>query len=104
MLPLINRAPRNPRARAELTEAWAALLRGAAGEHQIPNPIFLLSRRRLDEVLRDGARFPDSWLASTASAVQALLERSAPGPTTASDEPVPVAPGSLGSWSDDHER
>src|SRR5205085_8227430 len=50
ILPVINRAPRNPRARAELTAAFAQLVRPlVAGRTAVAGPIFLAERRRLDD-------------------------------------------------------
>jgi hypothetical protein len=99
LLPVINRSPKGPRARAELTASFATLL-GADGE-RVPSPLHLAERRHLDEVHHDGVRFPDGWLAAVVSSVQAVLDR----------EPIdegsgelatlePVRPGSLGTWAD----
>ena len=54
-------------------------LRGAArppdgDEPGVPGPLFLGERRHLDDVLRDGARLPDAWLAPLAGTVQSLLD------------------------------
>jgi hypothetical protein len=101
VLPVVNRAPKGPRARAELTTAFGSLLDEGSG---VPTPVHVSERRRVDDVLRDGARFPDGWFASAVSAVQAVLDRvEAPRPAAAADEALePVRPGSLGSWSDEH--
>ncbi len=103
LLPVINRAPKGPRARAELTRALGELLDGGGLDHGVPSPIYLPERRRLDEVLRDGARLPDGWSASITTAVQALLEHGRDDPAAErqeADELVPVEPGSLGRWTD----
>jgi hypothetical protein len=104
--PVINRAPRNPRARAELTSAFAQLSRPlVSGRTALAGPIFLAERRRLDELVGDGARLPDALTAPLAGAVGALLDRASSDPTFKAaapmPEPVPVAPGSLGAWADD---
>jgi hypothetical protein len=108
ILPVINRAPRNPRARAELTAAFAQLVRPlVSGRTALAGPIFLAERRRLDDVVGDGARLPDALTAPLAGAVGALLDRAALDTTAEVSvsmrppEPVPVAPGSLGAWADD---
>lgn len=102
LLPVFNRAPKNPRARAELTSAFGELLGDEAGRHRVPSPLHLPERRGLDEVLRDGVPFPESWFVSLATTVQALLDR-ADGdlepPSPPDGELLPVAPGSLGSWT-----
>jgi hypothetical protein len=101
ILPVMNRSPRSPRARAELTRAFGELLSAAPGGEGVPSPIHVGERRHLDELLRDVARLPDAWLAPVCGPVVALLERleATDGPAPI-DEPVRVAPGSLGSWTD----
>lgn len=106
ILPVINRAPRNPRARAEVTSAFAQLVRPLVpGRTALAGPIFLAERRRLDDVVGDGARLPEALTAPLAGAVGALLDRptvDAPAEASAPmPEHVPVAPGSLGAWADD---
>ena len=108
ILPVINRAPRNPRARAELTSAFAQLVRPlVSGRTALAGPIYLAERRRLDDVVGDGARLPEALAAPLAGAVDALLDRAAAdSPSDVSlraptPEPVPVTPGSLGAWTDD---
>ena len=99
LLPVINRSPKGPRARAELTSAFGTLL---ADEAAVPSPLHLTERRHLDEVHRDGVRFPDSWLSPVVSSVQAILDQE---PASVADEAAPalepVRPGSLGTWTDD---
>lgn len=106
LLPVVNRAPKSPRARAELARAFGDLL-GAVddrGRAPVASPIFLTERRHLDTLLRDRARLPESWVRPLAGAVLALLDER---PTRAgapldlrTSEPLPVAPGSLGSWTE----
>jgi MinD-like ATPase involved in chromosome partitioning or flagellar assembly len=101
ILPVVNRSPRSPRARAELTRAFGELLSAGPGAEGVPSPVHVSERRHLDEVLRDGVRLPDAWLAPVCGPVLALLERfeAADAPGTI-DQPVRVAPGSLGAWTD----
>ena len=103
VLPVINRAPKGPRARAELTTAFAALLGEADGAVGVPGPLYLGERRQLEDALRDGARLPESWSAPLVGSVRSLLDRAQdtsdlPGPV---DELQPVTPGSLGAWTED---
>lgn len=100
IVPVVNLAPRGPRARAEITRTFGALL-GPAGE-QVPSPAYVGERRRLDELLRDGARLPDQLCAALARPVSGLLER-AERPRPVATEPVAVVPGSLGSWTEEAE-
>jgi hypothetical protein len=104
---VVNRAPRNPRARAEITRALADLTGGLRYATAIPSPVFLPERRRFDDLVRDGARLPASMCEPVTSAVATRLDRF-PGtePGTGHEdegEPVAVVPGSLGAWSDDDE-
>jgi Mrp family chromosome partitioning ATPase len=103
LVPVLNRAPKSPRARAELTAAFGELLDGSGRGHGVPSPIYLAERRRLEEVLRDRARLPDAWLAPLAGTVHALLDADHPAdvPPTDDDALLPVQPGTLGSWTDD---
>ncbi len=101
ILPVLNRAPRGPRARAELARTFGRLLEAGVGESGVPAPVHLNDRRHLDELVQDGARLPSSWLAPVCGPVLALLDGHAPardaGP---GHEPVAVVPGSLGRWTD----
>lgn len=103
VLPVINRSPRGPRARAELTAAFGALVSPALGS-TVPSPVHVGERRRLDDVLRDGTRLPDALVHRLASTVQALLDATVDGephPSAPGDDLRPVRPGSLGRWTDD---
>jgi Mrp family chromosome partitioning ATPase len=103
LLPVVNRAPKGPRARAELTAAFGELLDGTGTGHGVPSPVHLPERRHLEEALRDRARLPDAWLSPIAGTVQALLDdnRAPEHPATTDAELSPVRPGSLGTWTDD---
>jgi energy-coupling factor transporter ATP-binding protein EcfA2 len=97
VLPLINRAPKGPRARAELTSTFGALLAGDGDD--VPSPLPVPERRHLDQVHRDGARFPESWLAPVVTSVQSLLDRvGSPEVDEVPTDLEPVRPGALGSW------
>ena len=103
LLPVLNRSPRGPRARSEITAAFGELLSGAGADHGVPSPVHLAERRRLDDVLRDRARLPDAWLTPVASTVQALLDAGDHAGSAAArpeDELQPVRPGTLGHWTD----
>lgn len=102
LLPVVNRSPRSPRTRAELTRAFGRLLVAGVGEQGVPAPIHLSERRHLGDLMRDGARLPDGWIAPVCSPVLALLDRtiSAPDQPVGDLEPVSVSPGSLGRWTE----
>jgi hypothetical protein len=96
IVPVINRAPRSARVRAELTRAMAQLLPAWAGAG-MPSPVFL-PERRVDEALRDGIRLPDPLvtpLVGACRAVRVRAEDDARRPQGASL----VTPGTLGSWT-----
>ncbi|HUP87217.1 MAG TPA: hypothetical protein VM143_16300 [Acidimicrobiales bacterium] len=100
VVPVVNRAPKAGRARAEITSAVGSLLRGRPASGAMPSPIFL-PERRVDEALRDGVRLPTSLTAPLAGAFVAVVRSSATSNRTPTrDEPQLVAPGSLGRWSD----
>jgi hypothetical protein len=98
IVPVVNRAPRNPRARAELARALASLLADAPGGGMaLAGPIHI-PERKLDDQLRDGSPLPSSVVDPLAHAVRVVSERQADSPP-AHTSPTPVAPGSLGSWT-----
>jgi hypothetical protein len=93
--------------RAEAGTAFARLLTAAdPGVTLASSPVYLPERRRVTELLRDGAAPPTPLVRPLAGAVRGLLEvaQRRTGGTGAVAEPVPVAPGSLGSWYDDYDE
>ena len=56
LLPVVNRAPRSPRARAEIGRAFAQLADGFVDPGLLAGPLHLPGQRRLEEALRDGVR------------------------------------------------
>jgi hypothetical protein len=106
LVPIVNRAPRSPRARAEISRALAGLLEASMpGVRLAANAVFVPERRRLDGAVRDGVAPPAAVVGPIAQAVRALVEvvpssaGAGAGPVAAaSDGPVAVVPGSLGAW------
>jgi MinD-like ATPase involved in chromosome partitioning or flagellar assembly len=96
IVPVLNRAPRAPRARAGLASVVAQLAAPAVGDG-LPTPIFL-PERPVEADLHDGARLPSALGAPLAGAFGAVLSRS--GAPARPDAPEPVRPGSLGIWAD----
>ena len=95
LLPVINRTPRNPRLRSEITQAVSRL----AGElhpdpRDLPNPLFLQDRHRLHLAVSDHRVLPASVCTPVTRAVLPLLERL--DVRTADAAPTPVSAGSLG--------
>ncbi|HEY6416453.1 MAG TPA: hypothetical protein VIX41_09455 [Acidimicrobiales bacterium] len=103
IVPVVNRALRGPRQRAELGAALAGSLLAAAcpGVTLASTPIFVPERRRLDDLMRDGAPLPPQIVRPLAGAVRAVLDRAPELPAPPAAEPLAVAAGSLGSWAAD---
>ncbi len=99
ILPLVNRAPRSARARAEITAAFATLLDASA--RGLPSPVFVAGRRRVDEAIRDGVRLPAALVSPLTRTLQTVLDRAPERARAADREPVPVAEGSLGTFHED---
>lgn len=96
ILPVLNRAPRSPSARSDITSAVVRL--GFDDEDLPSSPIFLAERRRLDEVIRTSGSWPAGPSRDLAAAVRALLDRASTSP--AEPQPERVTPGSLGRFTD----
>src|SRR3546814_9431847 len=63
VLPVINRAPRDPRARAEIAATLGELL-ALGGETSVPSPLHLSERHRVEDALRDRSEEHTSELQS----------------------------------------
>jgi hypothetical protein len=109
ILTIVNRAPRSPRRRAEISAAVSRLLgEMLPGTTLAATPIFLPERRRIEEIIADAGRPPSGLVEPVTGAVRAMLERlGTPHPSAGirpaddrGEPPVAVAPGSLGSWSE----
>lgn len=94
LLMVVNRAPRHPRSRSEITAALGMLLSDIGPA----SPIFI-PERKIDEALRDAAPLPGPVVDPLAGALRALLDRQADAPPAGVTAPVPIAPGSLGTWA-----
>ena len=102
LVPVITRAPRRPRLRAEITRAVADLAGATDPElGRLGSPLFVPERRGLDDVLRAGALLPRAVVQPVTAAVEALLDQQPPlAVTTDGFAPVAVVPGSLGARAD----
>jgi hypothetical protein len=96
ILPVVNRAPRGPRARAEIAAVLADLLPGLV----LASPLHLPDRRRLDDVLRDGTRLPPALADPLARSAREMLHRSHLPAAVGPSDGARVEPGSLGTWAD----
>ena len=90
VLPVINRAPRNPRQRAELARALADLTGGQLAR----NPLFVGATRRLDRAARDGQ--PVAAAIARPLAAVALHALDQLGSRATAPHAEPVVPGSIG--------
>ena len=101
---VVNRAPRAGRSRAELTRALANLTSAAERPDHHIGPVFVSERRGVDLVHRDLHRFPSALVDPVTGVVVDTLQqvptRLAPDESV---EPVPIRPGSLGSWYPEEE-
>lgn len=96
ILPMLNRSPRNPRARAESARALAQLL--PAPRLALAGPVHV-PERKLDDILRDGAALPGAVVDPVVGAVQTVSRRLLDHAPPAA-EPVRIGPGSLGTWAE----
>jgi hypothetical protein len=104
VVPVINRSPRNPRARAELARALASLLAAGGGgrpEVALAGPVHV-PERKLEDVLRDGGPLPGAVVDPVVQAVRAVSERQMDS-SPAQSGPTLIAPGSLGRWAEEAE-
>lgn len=99
LITVVNRAPKAPRARAELTHILAGLA-PATVRNDLSSPIYLPGRRRLDELHRDVRRLPAALTGPVTGAVEAVLDRAVVDRSPVAANPVPIEAGSLGTWTD----
>jgi MinD-like ATPase involved in chromosome partitioning or flagellar assembly len=101
IVPVLNRSPRSPRARAALGTAVAELAVAANGA-RLAGPVHL-PERDIESDLHDGHRLPAVLGAPLAGALHAVLGRVAERPLegVASPDGQRVTPGSLGAWAGD---
>lgn len=93
IVPVVNKGPRSPRARAELAAAIAGLVGPSVS---LSSPINL-PERPIEAALRDGSPLHPSLARPLIGALAAVLDRHA-DTAPAGSEPEPVVPGELGHW------
>ena len=98
LVPVINRSPRNSRARSAVTSTFAELI---GTERLAQNPLHVGDKRGVEEALLDGVPLPSGLAETIARPTNALLESVGPRSPITTIEPVPVQPGSLGHWTDE---
>jgi MinD-like ATPase involved in chromosome partitioning or flagellar assembly len=100
VLPVVNRAPRGPRARAELTRGVNELVSASLGSVAtgLVSPLYLTDRS-VDEALRDGVALPSTMARTLARGVSAVIDRAAPREAPDPRAPQPIVPGSLSAFT-----
>lgn len=98
ILPVVTPAPRSPRARAEVAAAIAELARPVLGGGTMASPVFLPSKP-VELAFRDGTALPAPLPGRLAGGVLGVYDQVGQRSRHAT-EPVPVAVGSLGSFTD----
>jgi hypothetical protein len=92
---VVNRAPRSPRTRAEITSALHALTSASSPDRAVFGPLFL-PERGVDDALRRGAPLPAALIEPLAGAVSVIADRRGAHPNR---RPARVRPGSVGAWT-----
>lgn len=88
IVPVVNRAPRSLRHRAEIGSSLAQLLDASApGAELASTPVFVRERRRLAEAAHDAATAPAPMVRPLVGAVRRLLARAR---YTAAPRPPPT--------------
>jgi MinD-like ATPase involved in chromosome partitioning or flagellar assembly len=97
LLPVVNRAPRSPRRRAETARTVALLLGELVPGAATVGPLMVPARRDLEAIQLDGSPLPRVFCVPLGEAVAAVVDRAGErGPVDTEAEPVAVRPGSLG--------
>jgi hypothetical protein len=96
IVPVVNRSPRNPRARAELARALAALLSTSGAGMALAAPIHV-PERKVEDLLRDGGPLPAAIVDPLVDAVRVVAERQADSAPARAAGSL-ITPGSLGTW------
>ena len=99
ILVVVNRAPRSARNRAELARVIGQLTLVDQGVDPHLGPVFVTERRDVDRLHRDLARFPSGLTEPVGTGVRAILDRVDSRQSTFT--PVPITPGSMGTWADE---
>jgi hypothetical protein len=101
LVPVVNRSPRHPRARAESARTLADLLEAGEAGPALAGPVHV-PERKIEDALRHGTALPGAIVEPVTRAARALADRLA-GAAPPDTDPARVVPGTLGSWADDPE-
>ncbi len=97
IIPVLNDAPRSPRARAELAAATTRLGSDALGI-ELASPLFVTYQRRIEGALRDVSRLPAGVAKPLTCAIATITGHLG---RPAADQGQPIRPGSLGELTPD---
>jgi hypothetical protein len=98
VVPVVNRAPRHPRQRAEASRALAELAPRATGA--MATPLFL-PERRVEDALRDGTPLHAALVLPVTTAFNTIAcALPSVGRVDEEPTPTPITPGSLGHWTE----
>jgi hypothetical protein len=102
VLPVVNRSPRSPRARSEISQAVAALVAPEIRDGNLWNPVFVPERRQVETAFHDATPLPEALCRPMATALTTVVEvvGSRGEDAQQGPDPVPVAAGSLGHWGE----
>lgn len=104
ILPVVNLAPKRPRARAELTTGLADLLGSSHGGSTAFAPPLFLPERPVDAALRDGVELPAPLPRLVARAVAAVRRRAIDRDRPRMQPPPQrVTPGSLSAFTSEEQ-
>jgi hypothetical protein len=101
VLTVINRSPRNPRARAESARALGMILSAGGVATALASPV-AVPERKLEDHMRSGAPLPDAVVEPVTLAALAVAGRLADAAPPV-EQPSRIEPGTLGSVPPDDE-
>jgi hypothetical protein len=99
IVPVLNRAPRHPRTRAESARALAAVLAAGGLTPALASPVHV-PERRFEDVLRDGTALPGAIVDPVTRAVRVVADRLADA-APPEHGPERIVPGTLGTWAEE---
>jgi hypothetical protein len=101
LMTVVNHAPRSPRERAAIARALPQLTMSGPAGSRLAAPLFVVTRRAVEDAVRAGRPLPSPFVSSTTRAVSTILEtRELTFEEFDDERPERVAPGSLGRWTE----
>jgi hypothetical protein len=101
LVTVVNHAPRAPRERAAIARALPLLAAYGSTDVRVGAPLFVLTRRAVEDAVRAGRPLPAPLVGPITKAVGTVLDtRELAFDQFGDERPEPVAPGSLGRWTE----